>query len=91
MQAYPSRLRHRVVERAERSFREAACLLLVGRSSVVRWCQRGGVLLKPHGGSTCRKLNVAAQTRLLDLIRDQPDVTPPPNCATVTASNAASK
>ena len=82
MQAYSNDLRQRVVaavERAEHSVREIARLFFVDLSTVVRWCQRqrrtGSVLPKPHGGSPVRKLDDAAETRLLDLVREQPDAT----------------
>ena len=82
MQAYSNDLRQRVVaavERAEQSVREIARLFFVDLSTVVRWCQRqrrtGSVLPKPHGGSPVRKLDDAAEARLLDLVREQPDAT----------------
>lgn len=82
MQAYSNDLRQRVVaavERAEHSFREIARLFFVDLSTVVRWLQRhrktGSVQPKPHGGAPRRKLDAAAEARLLDLVRDQPDAT----------------
>ena len=82
MKAYSNDLRQRVVaavERAEHSFREIARLFFVDLSTVVRWRQRqrrtGSVLPKPHGGAPRRKLDAAAEARLLDLVREKPDAT----------------
>jgi transposase len=82
MRAYSLDLRERIVaavERGEQSIRQIARLFSVSLSCVVRLLQRkrrtGSVQPKPHGGVPPRKLDAAAEARLLELVRAQPDAT----------------
>ncbi len=82
MRAYSNDLRERIVlavERHEFSIRRVAHLFSVSLSCVVRLLQHlrrtGSVQPKPHGGAPARKLNPAAEARLLELVKDQPDAT----------------
>lgn len=68
-----------VVESGEFSLHEVGELFAVDLSTVVRLLQRyrrtGSVAPKPHGGGRARKLNAKAVTRLLELVKQQPDAT----------------
>jgi transposase len=82
MRAYSNDLRERIVaavERGEQSIRQIARLFSVSLSCVVRLLQRqrrtGSVQPQPHGGVPPRKLDAAAEARLLELVRAQPDAT----------------
>ena len=82
MRAYSNDLRERIVaavERGEQSIRQIARLFSVSLSCVVRLLQRkrrtGSVQPKPHGGVPPRTLDAAAEARLLELVRVQPDAT----------------
>jgi transposase len=82
MRAYSNDLRERIVaavERGEHSLRQLALLFSVSLSCIVRLLQRqrrtGSVQPKPHGGVPPRKLDAAAEARLLELVRAQPDAT----------------
>jgi len=82
MRAYSNDLRERIVaavERGEYSIRQIADLFAVSLSCVVRLLQHqrrtGSVQPKPHAGVPPRKLDAAAEARLLDLVRAQPDAT----------------
>jgi transposase len=82
MRAYSNDLRERIVaavERGEHSIRQVARLFMVSLSCVVRLLQRkrrtGSVQPEPHGGVPARKLDGAAEARLLELVRAQPDAT----------------
>jgi transposase len=82
MRAYSNDLRERIVaavERGEHSIRQIARLFSVSLSFVVRLLQRkrqtGSVQPKPHGGIPPRKLDAAAEARLLELVHAQPDAT----------------
>jgi transposase len=82
MRAYSNDLRERIVaavERGEHSIRQIARLFSVSLSCVVRLLQRqrqtGSVQPKPHAGIPQRKLDAAAEARLLQLVREQPDAT----------------
>jgi transposase len=82
MRAYSNDLRERIVaavERGEHSIREIAELFSVSLSCVVRllqrWRRTGSVQPKPHAGVPPRKLDAAAEARLLELVRAQPDAT----------------
>src|SRR5215218_6681889 len=82
MRAYSNDLRERIVaavERGEQSIRQLAHIFSVSLSCIVRLLQRqrktGSVQPKPHGGVPPRKLDAAAETRLRELVRDQPDAT----------------
>lgn len=82
MRAYSNDLRERIVaavERGEQSIRQIAHIFSVSLSCVVRLLQHqrktGSVQPKPHGGVPPRKLDAAAETRLRELVRDQPDAT----------------
>jgi len=82
MRAYSNDLRERIVaavERGEHSVRQIARLFAVSLSCVVRLLQHqrrtGSVQPKPHAGVPPRKLDAAAEARLLELVRDQPDAT----------------
>jgi transposase len=82
MRAYSNDLRERIVaavERGQHSIRQIARLFSVSLSCVVRLLQHkrrtGSVQPKPHGGVPARKLDTAAEARLLELVRDQPDAT----------------
>src|SRR5579871_2202966 len=65
--------------RKEHSLRELAHLFAVDLSCLVRllqrWRQAGSVQPKPHGGGPARTLDRAAEQRLLELVRHQPDAT----------------
>jgi transposase len=81
MRAYSNDLRERIVaavQRGELSIRQIAHLFSVSLSCVVRLLQRqrrtGSVQPKPHPGAP-RKLDAAADARLLELVREQPDAT----------------
>lgn len=81
MRAYSNDLRERIlaaVARGEESIRQIADLFSVSLSCVVRllqhWRRTGSVQPKPHRGAT-RKLDAAADARLLELVRAQPDAT----------------
>ncbi len=81
MRAYSNDLRERIVaavERGEHSLRQLAHLFAVSRSCIVRLLQRkrqtGSVQPKPQPGAS-RKLDPAAEARLLALVREQPDAT----------------
>jgi transposase len=82
MRAYSNDLRERIVaavERGEHSIRVIARLFAVSLSCVVRLLQlkrrTGAVQPKPHGGVPPRKLDDAAEVRLLELVKAQPDAT----------------
>jgi transposase len=82
MRAYSNDLRERIVaavERGEQSIRRIARLFAVSLSCVVRLLQHkrrnGSVQPKPHGGVPARKLDAAADARLLELVKAQPDAT----------------
>jgi transposase len=82
MRAYSNDLRERIVaavERGEHSIRQIARLFCVSVSCIVRLLQRkrrtGSVQPKPHAGVPPRKLDAAAEARLLDLVAAQPDAT----------------
>jgi transposase len=82
MRAYSNDLRERIVaavERGEHSLRQLALLFSVSLSCIVRLLQlqrrTGSVQPKPHGGVPPRKLDAAAEARLLELVRAQPDAT----------------
>jgi transposase len=82
MRAYSNDLRERLVaavERGEQSLREIADLFGVSLSCLVRLLQHrrrtGSVQPKPHAGVPPRKLDAAAEARLLELVREQPDAT----------------
>jgi transposase len=82
MRAYSNDLRERIVaavERGEYSMRQIAHLFAVSLSCLVRLLQHnrrtGSVQPKPHGGVPTRKLDAAAEARLLELVRAQPDAT----------------
>lgn len=82
MRAYSNDLRERIVaavERGEHSLRQLAHLFSVSLSCIVRLLQQkrrtGSVQPKPHGGVPPRKLGAAADARLLELVRAQPDAT----------------
>ena len=82
MRAYSNDLRERIVaavERGEQSIRLIARLFSVSLSCVVRLLQHqrrtGSVQPKPHGGVPPRKLDAAADARLLELVAAQPDAT----------------
>lgn len=81
MRAYSNDLRERIVaavQRSEHSIRQIAHLFMVSTSCVVRLLQHqrrtGSVQPKPHPGAR-RKLDAAADARLLELVREQPDAT----------------
>lgn len=82
MRAYSNDLRERIVaavERGEHSIRQLAHLFSVSLSCIVRLLQHkrrtGSVQPKPHAGVPPRKLDAAADARLLELVRAQPDAT----------------
>jgi transposase len=82
MRAYSNDLRERIlaaVERGTHTLRQLAELFQVDVSFIVRLQQRqratGSVAPKPHAGGPRRKLDAAAEARLLDLVREQPDAT----------------
>src|SRR5947209_14739824 len=82
MRPYSTDLRERIVaavERGELPIRQIAHLFAVSLSCVVRLLQHkrrtGSVQPKPHAGVPPRKLDAAAEARLLELVRDQPDAT----------------
>ena len=82
MRAYSNDLRERIVaaaEKGELSMRQIARLFAVSLSCVVRLCQRqrdrGSVQPQGHAGGPTPKLDAAAQARLLELVRAQPDAT----------------
>ncbi len=82
MRPYSNDLRERIVaavERGEHSIRQLAHLFSVSVSCIVRLLQHqrrtGSVQPKPHGGVPPRKLDAAAEARLLELVRTQPDAT----------------
>lgn len=82
MRAYSNDLRERIVaavERGEFSIRQIAHLFAVSLSCVVRLLQQqrrtGSVQPKPHGGVPARKLDAAAEARLLALVQEKPDAT----------------
>ena len=82
MRAYSNDLRERIVaavERGEQSIRQIAQLFSVSLSCIVRLLQHqrrtGSVQPKPHAGVPPRKLDAAADARLLALVREQPDAT----------------
>src|SRR3954463_15671507 len=82
MRAYSNDLRMRIVAAIERdvySQREIADLFEVDLSTVVRLLQyyrrTGSVRPKPHAGVPARKLDVQAEARLRELVRQQPDAT----------------
>jgi transposase len=82
MRAYSNDLRERIVaavERGEHSIRLIARLFSVSLSCVVRLLQHqrrtGSVQPKPHAGVPPRKLDAAADARLLELVAAQPDAT----------------
>jgi transposase len=82
MRAYSNDLRERIVaavERGEYSIRQVARLFSVSLSCIVRLLQHqrrtGSVQPKPHAGVPRRKLDAAADARLLELVQAQPDAT----------------
>ena len=81
MRPYSLDLRERILaaaERGEQSRRQIARLFAVSLSFVVRLLQRyrstGSLHPKPYPGAA-RKLDAAADARLCELVRDQPDAT----------------
>src|SRR5438067_13818743 len=75
-------LRERIiaaVARGDYSLREIADLFSVSLSCIVRLLQHlrrtGAVQPKPHAGVPTRKLDAAAEARLLELVGAQPDAT----------------
>src|SRR5262245_27139117 len=81
MRAYSNDLRERIlaaVERGEYSLRQIAQVFSVSLSCVVRllerWRQTGSVQPKRHRGAA-RKLDAAADARLLEFVRQHPDAT----------------
>lgn len=82
MRAFSNDLRERIVaavERGQHTLRQIADLFMVDVSVIVRLRQRqrqtGSIAPKPHGGGRQPKLDEAAQTRLLELVRQHPDAT----------------
>ena len=82
MRAFSNDLRERIVAAVERggyTLRQLATLFTVDVSVIVRLRQRqrqtGSLDPKPHGGGRPHKLDEAAQTRLLELVRQHPDAT----------------
>lgn len=82
MRSFSNDLRERIVAAVERggyTLRQLAALFAVDVSVIVRLQQRkrqtGSIAPKPHGGGRARKLDEAAQDRLLQLVRQQPDAT----------------
>jgi len=82
MRAFSNDLRERIVAAVERggyTLQQLAELFLVDVSVIVRLLKRkrqtGSVAPKPHAGGPPPKLDDAAQARLLDLVRAQPDAT----------------
>jgi transposase len=82
MRPYSNDLRERIiaaVERGEHSIRQIARLFGVSLSCIVRLLQQyrrtGSVQPRPHAGVPRRKLDAAAEARLLDLVAQQPDAT----------------
>lgn len=82
MRAFSNDLRQRIVAAVERggyTLRQLAALFAVDVSVIVRLRQRqrqtGSIEPKPHGGGRCLKLDEAAQKRLLQIVRQQPDAT----------------
>jgi transposase len=82
MRPYSNDLRERIVaavDRGEHSLRHIAQLFAVSLSCIVRLLQHrrrtGSIQPKPHGGVPARKLDAAAEARLQDLVRAQPDAT----------------
>src|SRR5207245_2927727 len=82
MRAYSNDLRERLVaalERGEYSMRQIAHLFAVSLSCLARLLQHqrrtGSVQPKPHPGVPAPKLDAAAEARLLELVRAQPDAT----------------
>lgn len=82
MRAYSNDLRERIVaavERGEYSIRQIAHVFSVSLSCIVRLLQlkrrTGSVQPKPHAGVPTRKLDAAAEARLLELVGKQPDAT----------------
>jgi transposase len=82
MRAYSNDLRERIVaavERGEYSIRQIAHLFSVSLACIVRLLQHqrrtGSVQPKPHAGVPTRKLDAAAEARLLELVGAQPDAT----------------
>jgi transposase len=81
MRAYSNDLRERIiaaVERGDYSIRQIARLFAVSLSCVVRllqhWRRTGSVQPQPHLGAS-RKFDAAADARLRELVREQPDAT----------------
>jgi transposase len=75
-------LRERIVAAVEaggHSLRKLAKLFFVDLSTIVRLLQRyrqtGSVQPKPHAGGRGRTLDAKAESRLLELVREQPDAT----------------
>jgi transposase len=82
MRPYSNDLRERIVAavaRGDHSLRQIAALFSVSLSCVVRLLQHqrrtGSVQPKPHAGVPPRKLDAAADARLLELVHAQPDAT----------------
>ena len=82
MRAFSNDLRERIVAAVERggyTLRQLATLFAVDVSVIVRLRQRqrqtGSIAPKPHGGGRPHQLDAAAQTRLLQLVRQHPDAT----------------
>jgi transposase len=82
MRAFSNDLRERIVaavERGQHTLQQIADLFMVDVSVIVRLRQRqrqtGSIAPKPHGGGRQPKLDEAAQTRLLELVRQNPDAT----------------
>lgn len=82
MRPYSNDLRERIiaaVERGEHSIRRIARLFGVSLSCIVRLLQHyrrtGSVQPRPHAGVPPRKLDAAAEARLLDLVAEQADAT----------------
>jgi transposase len=82
MQPYSNDFRERIaaaVDQGDHSLRQIAALFSVAVSTIVRLLQRrrdsGSLQPKPHAGGPQPKIDAAAQARLLQLVRDQPDAT----------------
>jgi transposase len=82
MRPYSDDLRERIVrviDGGEYSLRQIAHLFCVSLSFLVRLLQHrratGSIQPKPHAGGPTPRLDAAAQQRLLDLVRQQPDAT----------------
>lgn len=82
MRPYSNDLRERIVnliDQREYSLRQIARLFSVSLSFVVRLLQQrrrtGSIQPRPHGGGPASKLDDVATQRLLELVRQHPEVT----------------